>query len=573
DASEVTRAVFLVLARRARKLRKKTVLAGWLFHVTSVACRKLYRGRIGRLQRLWRWISRKPAYEVPPDGKLWTRVAPKMDRALERLSSRQRNAVLLCSFLNRDFVAAANVLRTRERRVKKRLRSGMKQLAKRFGTRREPLDVQALASACAMEGCAMAPPDSLVSDILKSIEERRGKRPHLKLARHTLSALAWARWRKRVLIGVPSLSVLVALLGGILLYVDSLSGYSRSLSALVYWTVRLQGMRYFEPPRPWPTNVTTLRPSANGVRSGQELYQTTNIWLAHLSFTREAWKALEPRRIDPMPNFVRPDGMWFLRNPEARRSGVAGVLGFEFDWTHANFEIGGVAFTNAAVRVKGNIRSLFRPNCSFKVDLNKYVRGQKLGGLDELTFDSLVWDYSCLGEALGFELFRDAGVPASRTAYAWLTESVAGLSERKPLGLYLMVEPVDNEFAAGRFGSKQTPVFKPVTYNLFEYLGEDWSAYAPIYDLKTEATPAQKQHVIEFARLVSSGTDAAFAARAGDFLDLDAFARFLAVQVLLSNYDSILADGQNFYMVLDPRSNKLGFIPWDLDAAWGTFWL
>src|SRR6266481_2053411 len=26
-------------------------------------------------------------------------------------------------------------------------------------------------------------------------------------------------------------------------------------------------------------------------------------------------------------------------------------------------------------------------------------------------------------------------------------------------------------------------------------------------------------------------------------------------------------------MYLDPLSNKLGFIPWDLDAAWGHFWL
>jgi spore coat protein CotH len=43
--------------------------------------------------------------------------------------------------------------------------------------------------------------------------------------------------------------------------------------------------------------------------------------------------------------------------------------------------------------------------------------------------------------------------------------------------------------------------------------------------------------------------------------------------VLLPNYDGILADGQNFYMYLDPRSNKLGFIPWDLDAAWGNFWI
>src|SRR6185369_16895368 len=99
-AQEVTRAVFLVLARRARRLWKNTVLAGWLFHVTAVACRKLTRKRFGRLRRLWHWISREPRPALPSDATLWTRLAPQMDHALERLRTKQRNAVLLCAFLN-----------------------------------------------------------------------------------------------------------------------------------------------------------------------------------------------------------------------------------------------------------------------------------------------------------------------------------------------------------------------------------------------------------------------------------------------------------------------------------------
>src|SRR5258705_4090235 len=90
-AAEVTRAVFLVLARRARRLRKNIVLAGWLFHVTAVACRKFRQKRIGRLRRLWQWISRKPRPALPPDATLWTRLAPQMDRALERLRTKQRH--------------------------------------------------------------------------------------------------------------------------------------------------------------------------------------------------------------------------------------------------------------------------------------------------------------------------------------------------------------------------------------------------------------------------------------------------------------------------------------------------
>jgi spore coat protein CotH len=376
------------------------------------------------------------------------------------------------------------------------------------------------------------------------------------------------------MIGVSTFGVLLAVVGGIAVYMDSPSGYSRLRSEAILWSVRFLGWwQVAEMARPWPTNAATPRRDASALRNPQDLYRTTNIWHAHLSFTRVQWKALELKRIGPMPNFDRPEGLMHLRNPQARRSGVVGVLGFEFDWTHANFELGGVAFTNVAARVKGNVRSLYEPTRAYKVDLNKFVPGQKLGGLDELTFNSLVWDYSCLGEALAYEFFREAGVPAPRTAYAWLSASVATKWEQKPLGLYLMVEAVDNEFAAERFGSKATPVFKPVTYTLFEHLGNEWSAYAPIYDLKTKATPEQQRRVIDFSQLLSSATDAEFAARVGDFLDLDEFARFLAGQVLLPNYDGILSDGQNFYLYLDPRSNKFGFIPWDLDAAWGNIWI
>src|SRR5216117_3555077 len=357
QAAEVTRAVFLVLARRARRLRKKTVVAGWLFHVTAVACRKLK--RIGRFGRLWQWISRKPRPALPPDATLWTRLAPQMDRALERFRTKQRNAVLLCAFLNHDFASAAKVLRTSERRVEKRVGRGMKKLAKRLGKRRAPVDPGALASACATEGCAATVPEGLSLDILRAMEASRGQRPSLKLARRTLNTLAWLRWRRRFVMGVLTVGVLIAIPGGIAVYIDSFSGYSRLRSETMLWSLRFLGWwQVAETTRPWPTNAAMPRLDASVVRSAQDLYRTTNIWHAHLSFTHEQWKALELKRIGPMPNFIRPDGMRLLRNPLARRSGVAGVLGFEFDWTHADFELGGVAFTNVAARVKGNVRSL-----------------------------------------------------------------------------------------------------------------------------------------------------------------------------------------------------------------------
>jgi spore coat protein H len=39
----------------------------------------------------------------------------------------------------------------------------------------------------------------------------------------------------------------------------------------------------------------------------------------------------------------------------------------------------------------------------------------------------------------------------------------------------------------------------------------------------------------------------------------------------MNNWDSILQRGQNFYMYLNPTSNKFMFLPWDQDHSWGHF--
>jgi spore coat protein CotH len=89
---------------------------------------------------------------------------------------------------------------------------------------------------------------------------------------------------------------------------------------------------------------------------------------------------------------------------------------------------------------------------------------------------------------------------------------VAEKWQRKPLGLYLLVEPVDGHFAAERFGTRSAPILKPVTYHLFEYLGDSWTNYSEIYDVKTEMTPAQQRRLIDFARLTSLASNEEFAA-------------------------------------------------------------
>ena len=148
--------------------------------------------------------------------------------------------------------------------------------------------------------------------------------------------------------------------------------------------------------------------------------------------------------------------------------------------------------------------------------------------------------------------------------------TVEGQREKRYLGLYSISENVDENFAEDRFGTRKGAIFKPSTQELFTDWGPDWAVYNQSYDPKTDLTDAQKQRVIALGRLVSSATDEEFAAKIGDYVDLDDFARYFAVLVWLANHDSLLQNGQNFYTYLHPDTNRMHFIAWDQDFSFGN---
>jgi hypothetical protein len=114
-------------------------------------------------------------------------------------------------------------------------------------------------------------------------------------------------------------------------------------------------------------------------------------------------------------------------------------------------------------------------------------------------------------------------------------------------------------------------LYKPVTTRLFNDLGRDWSKYNQSYDPKTALTDADRQRIFEMADLVTHASDEVFAAKLPQFVDLDAFARYAAVLVWLGNPDSLLQQGQNFYIYVHPRTHLMSFIPWDQDHSFGQF--
>jgi hypothetical protein len=315
-------------------------------------------------------------------------------------------------------------------------------------------------------------------------------------------------------------------------------------------------------------------------QTSDAFFGMTNVWEIHIQFDPEQWKAIQPPEDvnldfgEAMKGVMR-DAMsgGNFHSEKSSRPGLAGYMGVDHQYGMATVTIGDDTISEVGVRYKGNgtfMEGYRSGKFSFKIDFNEYHDEQEYFGLTKVNLNSCVADPSMLREALSYELFNEAGIPAPRIAWAKVYLTVADQMEREYQGLYELVEQVDKRFLKSRFGSAKGLLVKPSTFGAFRYLGEDWEEYKQGYYPKTDGTAEQQQRLIEFSQLVYLANKAEFADEIENYLDMDQFLNFLAVNVILSNLDSFLGGSQNYYAYLEPESNKIQLLPWDLDHSFAT---
>ena len=201
---------------------------------------------------------------------------------------------------------------------------------------------------------------------------------------------------------------------------------------------------------------------------------------------------------------------------------------------------------------------------SLKLSFDEYEPEQRFHGLKRLNFHAHRYDESHLRERLAFDLHRAMGVIAPRTA--WATVRVNG----EVYGLFGMVEQVDGRFTADRWPERGDE-------NLFK---EVWPVHADAEDavsgLETNEEAADVGAFVAFAEAMTGAEDAALRETLGRHVDLDYWARYMAVDDALAAYDGITtfytaADGSwggnhNFYLYQETPS-RFTIVPWDLETT------
>jgi spore coat protein H len=212
-------------------------------------------------------------------------------------------------------------------------------------------------------------------------------------------------------------------------------------------------------------------------------------------------------------------------------------------------------YTNVAVHLKGAAGS-FRPitdNPAMTLNFDKFVDGQRFHGLAKISLNNSVQDPTFVSEQFSREMFLKSGVPTPRA-----TQAMVELNGRD-LGLYVLVEGFNKQFLKNHF--------KDADGNLYD--GGFVKDIDQELSLNVGENPKDQSDRIALAAAAAEPNLNLRLARLQKTLDVDRFLSFMAMDVMLWDWDGYAMNKNNWRLYHDPSTGKMIFIPHGLDQM---FW-
>jgi RNA polymerase sigma factor (sigma-70 family) len=208
DAQDATQAVFILLARKAARLRQRPTLTGWLYETTRFTARQLLRARARRQAREQEAYMQSTLNEA---GGVWRQLAPLLEEAMTRLSEQDRALLALRYFENKTGAETAALLGIQEGAAQKRAARALEKLRLFFARRGVVSTTTMIATAMAAHSVQAAP--AALAPSVTAVALAQGAvagGSTLTLIKGALKIMAWTKAKTAALTGVVLLLATVS---------------------------------------------------------------------------------------------------------------------------------------------------------------------------------------------------------------------------------------------------------------------------------------------------------------------------------------------------------------------------
>ncbi len=315
------------------------------------------------------------------------------------------------------------------------------------------------------------------------------------------------------------------------------------------------------------TDWTTATHSNDADPDFDEVFEDNAVKRLDIVITEDRWQSMLDDMTETYGTFGSGGG------------GPGGLIDTDEDPIFVPAEVfhNGIEWYRVGVRFKGNssLQTSWQNGIlklAFKLDFDEFeddypqIDNQRFYGFKKISLKNNFDDQSFLREKLAGDVFRNAGLVGSHTAF--YTLYIDHGDGPVYFGLYTMVEEVDDTVLDTQYSDDDGNLYKPDgdaasfatgTYDEDEYVKKNNEDEADFSDV---------QSLLDILHDDSRTTDVAtWRTNLEAVFDTDVFLKYLAANMVIQNWDTYGIMTHNYYLYNNPDTNKLTWIPWDNNEA------